>query len=60
MERNKLATLKFPHHQQNEFAMARLMLNGEFRSKLEKILLQEAIYNKHNLRIIAEGVLTAC
>ena len=27
------------------------MLNDEFRSKLEKILLQEAIYNKRNLRM---------
>ncbi|SFM42934.1 hypothetical protein [Nitrosomonas communis] len=39
--------------------MPRLMVSDQFRSKREKILLQEVIYNKHNLRIIAEGVLTA-
>ena len=37
--------------------MPRLMLNDEFWSKLEKILLQEAIYNKRNLRMTVEGVL---
>jgi hypothetical protein len=33
------------------------VLSDEFRSKLEKILLQEAIYNKRNLRMAAEGML---
>ena len=47
----------FPYHQQNEFAMLRLMLNDEFWSKLEKILLQEAIYNKQNLRMTVESML---
>ena len=47
----------FLYHQQNEFAMPRLMLNDEFWSKLEKILLQEAIYNKRNLRMTVEGML---
>jgi transposase len=37
--------------------MPRLMLNDEFWSKLEKILLQEAIYNKCNLRMTVEGML---
>ncbi len=37
--------------------MPRLMFNDEFRSKLEKILLQEAIYNKRNLRMMVEGIL---
>ena len=46
-----------PTHQQNEFAMRRLMLSDEFWSKLEKILLQEAIYNKRNLRMTVEGIL---
>jgi hypothetical protein len=31
------------------------MLSDEFWSKLEKILLQEAIYNKRNLRMTVEG-----
>lgn len=31
------------------------MLNDEFWSKLEKFLLQEAIYNKLNLRMTVEG-----
>ncbi len=35
--------------------MPRLMLSDEFWSKLEKILLQEAIYNKRNLRMTVEG-----
>ncbi|SFN19560.1 Transposase [Nitrosomonas communis] len=33
------------------------MLSDEFWSKLEKILLQEAIDNKHNLRMTVEGIL---
>ena len=37
--------------------MLRLMLNDEFWLKLEKILLQEAIYNKRNLRLTVEGIL---
>ncbi len=37
--------------------MPRLMLSNEFWSKLEKILLQEAIYNKRNLRMTVEGML---
>ncbi len=37
--------------------MPRLMLKDEFWPKLEKILLQEAIYNKRNLRMTVEGVL---
>jgi hypothetical protein len=31
--------------------MPRLMLSNEFWSKLEKILLQETIYNKRSLRM---------
>jgi hypothetical protein len=34
--------------------MPRLMLSDEFWSKLEKILLQETIYNKRNLRMTVE------
>ena len=38
--------------------MPRLMLSDEFFwSKLEKILLQEAIYNKRNLRMTVEVML---
>ena len=37
--------------------MPRLMLSDEFWSKLEKALLQEAIYNKRNLRMTIEGML---
>ena len=37
--------------------MPRLMLSDEFWSKLEKILLQESIYNKRNLRMTVEGML---
>jgi len=37
--------------------MPRLMLNDEFWSKLEKILLQEAIYNKRNLCMTVESML---
>ena len=37
--------------------MPRLMLTDEFWPKLEKILLQEAIDNKRNLRMTVEGVL---
>ncbi|SFF04808.1 Putative transposase of IS4/5 family [Nitrosomonas sp. Nm166] len=37
--------------------MPRLMLTDEFWPKLEKILLQEAIYNKRNLRMTVEGML---
>lgn len=47
----------FQYHQQNEFAMPRLMFSDELWSKLEKILLQEAIYNKRNLRMTVEGAL---
>ncbi|WP_083398393.1 transposase [Nitrosomonas communis] len=32
------------------------MLSDEFWSKLEKILLQAAIYNKRNLRMTVEGI----
>jgi hypothetical protein len=32
------------------------MFNDEFWSNLEKILLQEAIYNKRNLRMTVEGI----
>jgi transposase len=37
--------------------MPRLMLSDEFWSKLKKILLQEAIYNKRNLRMTVESML---
>ncbi|SDZ05569.1 Putative transposase of IS4/5 family [Nitrosomonas sp. Nm33] len=37
--------------------MPRLMLTDEFWPKLEKILRQEAIYNKRNLRMTVEGML---
>ncbi len=37
--------------------MPRLMLSDEFWPKLEKILLQEIIYNKRNLCITVEGML---
>jgi hypothetical protein len=37
--------------------MPRWMLNDEFWSKLEKILLQEAMDNKRNLRMTVEGIL---
>ncbi|SDI18579.1 transposase, partial [Nitrosomonas sp. Nm132] len=37
--------------------MPRLMLTDEFWPKLEKILLQEAIYNKRNLCMTVEGML---
>ena len=37
--------------------MPRLMLSNELWSKLETILLQEAIYNKRNLRMTVEGML---
>jgi hypothetical protein len=37
--------------------MPRLMLNDEFSSKLKKILHQEAIYNKRNLRMKVEDML---
>ncbi|MCC7135751.1 MAG: IS5/IS1182 family transposase, partial [Nitrosomonas sp.] len=36
--------------------MPRLMLSNELWSKLETILLQEAIYNKRNLRMTVEGM----
>jgi hypothetical protein len=49
--------LVFPRHQQNEFAMSRLMPSYKFWSKLEKILLQETIYNKRNLCMTVEGML---
>ena len=42
---------------QNEFAMPRLLLSDELWSKLEKILLQESIYNKRDLRMTVEGML---
>jgi hypothetical protein len=35
--------------------MPGLMLSDEFWPKPEKILLQEAIYNKRNLRMTVEG-----
>ncbi|SDY54681.1 Putative transposase of IS4/5 family [Nitrosomonas sp. Nm58] len=37
--------------------MPRLMLTDEFWPKLEKILLQEAIYDKRDLRMTVEDVL---
>lgn len=37
--------------------MLRLMLNDEFRSRLEKILFQKTIYNKRNLCMTIEGML---
>lgn len=37
--------------------MPRLMLSDELWSKLEKILLQQAIYHKPNLRMTVEGML---
>jgi transposase len=37
--------------------MPRLLLNDELWSKLKKILLQEGIYNKRNLRLMVEGML---
>ena len=37
--------------------MPRLMLSDELWSKLEKILLQESIYNKRDLRMTIEGML---
>jgi transposase len=37
--------------------MPRLILSDAFWSKLEKILLQEAIYNKRNLHMTVEGML---
>lgn len=37
--------------------MPRLLLSDELRSKLEKILLQESIYNKRDLRMTVEGML---
>ena len=37
--------------------MPRLLLNDEFWSKLKKILLQERIYNKRDLRLTVEGML---
>lgn len=37
--------------------MPRLMLSDEFWSKLEKILFQQAIYHKPDLRMTVEGML---
>ncbi len=37
--------------------MPRLLLTDEFWSKLEKILLDERIYRKRNLRLMVEGML---
>jgi transposase len=37
--------------------MPRLLLSDELWSKLEKILLQESIYNKRDLRMTVEGML---
>ncbi len=37
--------------------MPRLLLSDERWSKLEKILLQQAIYNKRDLRMTVEGML---
>ncbi|MEO6917818.1 MAG: IS5 family transposase, partial [Collimonas sp.] len=37
--------------------MPRLLLNDEFWSKLQNILLQERIYNKRDLRLMVEGML---
>ena len=36
--------------------MPRLLLSDEHWSKLEKILLQHAIYNKRHLRMTVEGM----
>jgi hypothetical protein len=46
-------------HQQNEFAMLRLMLTDKFWSKLEKILFPETIDNKRNLRMTRNTVSNA-
>lgn len=37
--------------------MPRLMRSDEFWSKLKKVLFQEVIYNKRNLRMTVEGML---
>ena len=37
--------------------MPRLMLSDELWSKLEKILLQQSIYHKPDLRVTVEGML---
>ncbi|WP_460431450.1 transposase, partial [Azotobacter salinestris] len=37
--------------------MPRLMLNDELWSKLENVLLQQAIYHKPDLRMTVEGML---
>jgi len=37
--------------------MPRLMLDDELWSKLRKIMLQNGIYDKPNLRIMVEGIL---
>ena len=37
--------------------MARLMLNDELWSKLRKIMLQQGIYDKPNLRLVVEAML---
>lgn len=39
-----------------ESAMPRLMLSNELWSKLEKILIQQAIYRKPDLRMTVEGI----
>jgi len=36
--------------------MPRLLLSDEHCSKLEKILLQQAIYNRRHLRLTVEGM----
>ncbi|AKH38057.1 hypothetical protein [Nitrosomonas communis] len=36
--------------------MPRMVLNDEYWSKLEKILLQESIDNKRNLRMTVKGI----
>ena len=46
-----------PNQILTEIAMPGMMLSDKFWSKLEKILLQEAIYNKRNLRMTVEGIL---
>lgn len=37
--------------------MPRLLLSDELWTKLKKILLEERIYNKSNLRMMTEGML---
>ena len=52
----KLVILRFRHHPQNKFFMARFMLINKHWSKLKEMMLQEKIYNKHELRMMVEGM----